>query len=303
MSSPSVSVVVPTHGRPQLVRRALAGIEASDYDGPVDVVVVADREEPDQALARPDAARPVRVVPNTRTPGLAGARNTGISATGGDLVAFCDDDDVWRPEKLRRQVEVLADPALGVVTTGIAVHAHGKVHERVLEADRVTTADLIRSRVAEAHPSSFLVRRALLEGRIGLVDEVLPGSYAEDYEWLLRASRVTGIAAVRAPLVDVYWHEGSYFAERWRTIVAALDHLLDVSPELAADGPGRARIEAQQAFAHAALGERGDARRLALRALGRAPAQRRAWLALAVSSGVVSSDRVVRLAAARGRGI
>jgi glycosyltransferase involved in cell wall biosynthesis len=302
-TAPSVTVVVPTHGRPELVRRALASIAASDYDGPLDVVVVADREEPDPTLADADGRRPVRVVANGRTEGLAGARNTGILAASGDLVAFCDDDAEWRPDTLGRQVAVLADPAVGVVTTGIAVHARGKVHERVLERDRVTTAELTRSRVAEAHPSSFLVRRSLLLGPIGLVDEDLPGSYAEDYEWLLRASRVTEVAAVPAPLVDVHWHEGSYFAERWRTIVAALDHLLEVSPELAADGRGRARIEAQQAFAHAALGERGDARRLALRALGRAPNQRRAWLALAVSSGVVPADTVVRLAAARGRGI
>ena len=302
-SAASVTIVVPTHGRPELVRRTLAGIEASDYEGPIDVVVVADREEPDPTLARNAAARPVRVVSNSRTDGLAGARNTGILAATGELVAFCDDDDVWRPGKLRRQVDLLADPAVGVVTTGIAVHARGKSHERVLDTDRVTTDDLTRSRVAEAHPSGFLVRRSLLLGPIGLVDEELPGSYGEDYEWLLRASRVTEVAVVRAPLVDVHWHEGSYFSERWRTIVAALDHLLEVSPELASDGPGRARIEAQQAFAHAALGERGDARRLALRALGRAPGQRRAWLALAVSSGVVPADRVVRLAAARGRGI
>jgi glycosyltransferase involved in cell wall biosynthesis len=302
-AAPSVTVVVPTHGRPELVRRALASIAASDYDGPLDVVVVADREEPDPTLADADGPRPVRVVANGRSEGLAGARNTGILAASGELVAFCDDDDEWRADKLRRQVAVLDDPSVGVVTTGIAVHARGKVHERVLERDRVTTADLTRSRVAEAHPSSFLVRRSLLLGPIGLVDEELPGSYAEDYEWLLRASRVTEVAAVQAPLVDVHWHEGSYFAERWRTIVAALDHLLDVSPELAADGRGRARIEAQQAFAFAALGERADARRLALRALGRAPSQRRAWLALAVSSRVVPADTVVRLAAARGRGI
>jgi glycosyltransferase involved in cell wall biosynthesis len=302
VTAPSVTVVVATHGRPQLVRRALAAVAASDYDGPLDVVVVADREEPDPTLAA-SGTRPVRVVANNRTPGLAGARNTGILAAEGELVAFCDDDDEWRRAKLRRQVDLLADPAVGVVTTGIAVHARGKVHERVLEADRVTTADLTRSRVTEAHPSSFLVRRSLLLGAIGLVDEELPGSYGEDYEWLLRASRVTEVAVVREPLVDVHWHEGSYFAERWRTIVAALDHLLVACPEIADDGPGRARIEAQQAFAHAALGERADARRLALRALGRAPGQRRAWLALAVSSGVVPADRVVRLAAAHGRGI
>ncbi|HZB71578.1 MAG TPA: glycosyltransferase family 2 protein, partial [Acidimicrobiales bacterium] len=211
-SAASVTVVVPTHGRPELVRRTLAGIEASDYEGPIDVVVVADREEPDPTLARNAAARPVRVVSNSRTDGLAGARNTGILAATGDLVAFCDDDDVWRPGKLRRQVDLLADPAVGVVTTGITVHARGKSHERVLDTDRVTTDDLTRSRVAEAHPSGFLVRRSLLLGPIGLVDEGLPGSYGEDYEWLLRASRVTEVAVVRAPLVDVHWHEGSYFS-------------------------------------------------------------------------------------------
>jgi glycosyltransferase involved in cell wall biosynthesis len=301
-TAPAVTVIVPTHGRPALLRRALAAIHASAYQGDIEVLVVADREDPDPSLERTDGRRRVRVLANDRTPGLAGARNTGILASGGELVAFCDDDDVWLPMKLERQLERLA-PGVDVVTTGIAVHAGDRVTERIFPRDHITTADLVRSRVMEAHPSTFLVRREALIDRIGLVDEQLPGSYGEDYEWLLRASRVTGIAAVPAPLVEVHWHPGSYFAERWRTIVDALDHLLATCPEVAADGRGRARIEAQQAFAHAALGEGGTARRLALRALGRSPGQRRAWLALAVSTGLVSTDVVLRRAAARGRGI
>ena len=69
---------------------------AQDYPGQLRVVVVYDRAEPD---AEPNGS--VTVLVNDRTPGLAGARNTGIVALETDLVAFCDDDDVWRPGKLR----------------------------------------------------------------------------------------------------------------------------------------------------------------------------------------------------------
>ncbi|GAA3112086.1 hypothetical protein GCM10020001_033550 [Nonomuraea salmonea] len=50
---------------------------------------------------------PSRVLGNRRTSGLPGARNTGIDACETELVAFCDDDDVWRPGKLAAQVEAL----------------------------------------------------------------------------------------------------------------------------------------------------------------------------------------------------
>jgi glycosyltransferase involved in cell wall biosynthesis len=89
---PSVGVVVPTHDRPGPLRTALAGVLAQDYPGELRVVVVHDRAEPDFRLADGDK---VRVTANTRTPGLAGARNTGILMLDTDLVAFCDDDDEW----------------------------------------------------------------------------------------------------------------------------------------------------------------------------------------------------------------
>jgi hypothetical protein len=79
-----------------------------------------------------------------------------------------------------------------------------------------------------------------------------PAATAEDYDWLLRAARRKPIVAVEQALVDVYWHEQSFFAERWEAIADALSYLLGKHPELTADPHGRARIQGQIAFAQAA---------------------------------------------------
>ena len=64
---------------------------------------------------------------------------------------------------------------------------------------------------------------------IGLVDEEIPGSYGEDYEWILRAAAVTEIAVVTRPLVRVRWHAGgSFFSDRWLLMVDGIDYILEV---------------------------------------------------------------------------
>jgi len=144
---PSVGVVLPTHDRPGPLRTALAAVLAQDYPGQVSAVVVYDRAEPDLGLADGDR---VRVAVNARTPGLAGARNTGIGLLDTDLVAFCDDDDEWLPGKLLAQVEaLLARPGAEFATCGITVENAGTVHPRLAGRDEVTHADLVRSRSAD----------------------------------------------------------------------------------------------------------------------------------------------------------
>jgi glycosyltransferase involved in cell wall biosynthesis len=300
---PAVDVIIATRDRPELLRRAIEAVLAQRYDGALAVTVVFDQSEPDPTLAVDDARRSVRVTTNTRTPGLPGARNTGITSTSNPLVAFCDDDDVWLPAKVAAQVAVLDDePGVELVTTGIFVVAGTSVTPRVIDGGWVTQADLARSRVLEAHPSTFLFRRSAVEG-IGLVDEELPGGYAEDYEWLLRAAARHPVAAVPLPLAEVHWHRSSFFADRWRMIIDALDELVAKHPELRTDAKGLARIQGQQAFAHASLGDRAAARRTAVEALRSNPAEARAYLALAVSTGAVSSPTVLKALQAFGRSV
>ncbi|WP_255279943.1 glycosyltransferase family 2 protein [Actinomadura madurae] len=74
---PSVGVVLPTHNRPELLRRALESVLAQDYDGELRAVVVFDRAEPDASLA----GDRVEVIANTREPGLAARPATPASST------------------------------------------------------------------------------------------------------------------------------------------------------------------------------------------------------------------------------
>jgi glycosyltransferase involved in cell wall biosynthesis len=300
---PSVSVIIATHDRPHLLAKAIEAVRVQDYPGPVECVVVFDQAEPDTTLARDDPRRPVVVVRNDRTPGLAGARNAGAAASSGELLAFCDDDDAWLPAKLRLQAERLAATGADVVVSGIHVSYGDKTVTRVPRPGDVTHAELLRRRVMEAHPSTVVVRRTAFLDKIGLVDEDIPGSYGEDYDWMLRAAAAGPIAVVAEPLVTVLWGRTSHFNRKWRTISDALQYLLRKHPGFADDPRGLARVQGQIAFAHAAMGERPEARTWALRTLRNSWREPRAYLALAVSLRVLSADRVLRLAHATGRGI
>jgi glycosyltransferase involved in cell wall biosynthesis len=303
VESPTVSVVIATRDRPQLLAKAVEAVHAQDYPGTVECVVVFDQAEPDTLIARQDPRRPVVVVRNDRTPGLAGARNTGATAASGELLAFCDDDDVWRPAKLRLQVARLAETSADVAVSGIHVSYGDKTITRVPRPEDVTHAELLRRRVMEAHPSTVLVRRSAFFDTIGLVDEEIPGSFAEDYDWMLRAAAAGPIAVVSEPLVTVLWGRTSHFNRKWATISEALQYLLRKHPGFADDPRGLARVQGQIAFAHAALGERPAARSWALRTLRNSWRERRAYLALLVSLRLLSADQVLRLAHATGRGI
>ena len=301
---PLVSVVVPTRDRPEPLRRAVAAILGQTYEGPVECLVVFDQSDPDLPWPDLPPGRTLILRRNDRTPGLAGARNSGILAATGELVAFCDDDDEWLPEKLTRQVaRLLATPGSAVSTTGILVRYQDRTTTRLAPTVLVTHRQLLRSRLTELHPSTVLAHRDRLLSQIGLVDEQLPGSYAEDYEWLLRASRHGPVLALPEPLAVIHWHQSSFFADRWRTIISALTYLVDKHRDLQQEPSGLARIYGQIAFAHAALGERKPARRWARRTLSLNRRERRAYLALAISLGLVSAKTVVRMAHVAGKGI
>jgi len=303
---PLVSVVVPTRDRPALLARALTAILGQDYPGEIECVVVFDQCEPDlpSDLVIP-ANRRVQAITNARTPGLAGGRNTGILASDGGLIAFCDDDDEWLPNKLAAQVaELIASPEHAVATTGIITVTAGQPdRERVLAHREITHQMFLRSRIMEVHSSTLLMRRDVLLEKIGLVDEEIPGSYAEDYEWLLRASGYAPLLVIRAPLVRVDLHPKSFFAEQWQTIAAASRYLLEHHPDLRSESRGAARIYGRLAIAEAALGNRREAWRYAFGSLKRQQLQHRAYVALAITLHLLTADRAVRLANRVGKGI
>jgi glycosyltransferase involved in cell wall biosynthesis len=302
---PTVGVVVPTHDRPELLRETLRSILAQDTTAELDVVVVFDRTTPDASLTELSVpGRRVRVLPNIRTQGLAGSRNTGILSLDTDWVAFCDDDDTWSPRRLSAQLERAArHPAAEVVTTSICVAYEGAEVPRLAGTETVTRADLTRSRMAMLHSSTLLARREALVGPLGLVDEQIPGSQNEDWDLLLRAAARGPIQHVDEPLVRVLWGRSSHFSRQWETRVSSLEWMLERHPDIAEDDRGAARVFGQLAFGSAALGRRRAAARWARLAVGRRVTEPRALLALAVAGGLVSAEGIMSFLHRRGRGL
>lgn len=302
-SEPALSVVICTRDRPVLLRRAIAAIGAQDLDGVIETVVVFDREEPDRSLEVADGPRPVRVVAN-RTPGLPGGRNTGAEEARAPVVGFCDDDDVWKPTKARRQLAVLeARPDRDVVICGMTLVRGEMRVARPLPDRDITLADLVHSRVLQACFTTAVVRRTAWCGAVGPADPDIPGGYGEDYEWVLRAARVGPLAVVPEPLIDYDWNGQSYFAGRWSMIVDALTYLLERFPEFVDDPKGLARVRGQRAFAAAAAGDRRAARSDIAATLRLDPAQPRAYLAALVALRVARPSWIVDALNSRGRGI
>jgi glycosyltransferase involved in cell wall biosynthesis len=128
---PSVSVVIPTHGRPEFLRRAVGSVLDQEYTGRIEALVVFDDCKPVDVPEPSSADRAVVLLGNDRMPGPLGARNAGILAAKGDILAFLDDDDEWVPSKLARQVEVLMSGSAEVVFSGVRFVARDRYRDYV----------------------------------------------------------------------------------------------------------------------------------------------------------------------------
>ena len=298
-------MILPTRGRPDLVRAAITSVVGQSYPGPIECVVVHDQEPSDPGLASLGTAdHQVRVMINQRTPGLAGARNSGLAEVRGSFVATCDDDDVWHPAKLQAQIGRLVDqPDLLVVGSGIRLMLpDGRIITWPARAERISQRLLLRNRVKELHSSTLAMRRDVF-AKAGLYDEKTPNGYAEDYDWILRVARVGRIGAVRAPLADIRKDSGSWWPGDAAVTVAGLEYLLAQHPEIAGSPRGHARLLGQIAFSRSLLGQRGRALRYAAASIARWPGSPHGYLALAHIVTGVDRKHVLRAARLVGRGL
>jgi hypothetical protein len=171
MTRPTLSVVVRTYNRADYLRHALDSVR--EQTQPPDEVVVVDDGSTD-ATPRIVAEYGVRYerLPHTGNP--ARVLNAGLRAARGDLVALLDSDDVWLPRKVEQQLGLLqADASLGFVYgNACLLLPDGQTSAPVLGRDQIACGDVLPVvvRAMCVHPSTLMVRRALLE-RVGPLDE------------------------------------------------------------------------------------------------------------------------------------
>jgi glycosyltransferase involved in cell wall biosynthesis len=191
-----VSVVIPVYNRREEVVEAIQSVLGQTLP-PDEVLVVDDGSTDGTADAAERFGGPVRVV-RRRNGGPSAARNTGILSARGDLVAFLDSDDMWKPRCLEVLVNLLKLGNLDLAFGDVEVVQGGKVvtpsflREKaffpVIRANPQCIPNCFALLLIENFiPTSALVarRRALIDA--GLFDESLRS--VEDRDMWVRVAR------------------------------------------------------------------------------------------------------------------
>lgn len=199
---PLVSAIITTYDRRELLRRAIGSVESQTYAN-IELVVVDDHSEvsPEPIVNGVDGGSFDNIVfcRHSENKGVSAARNTGLAESTGELVAFLDDDDIWAPEKIEKQVSELeqSDGAGAVYTGAKSVDATGST----ITVQRPTRSGKLTKDLLCDHGIWFptlLVERSVIEKAGEFREDML---MREDVEWIVRLSQYTQFAVVPEPLL------------------------------------------------------------------------------------------------------
>ena len=219
-ANPLVSVIIPAFNTAGVIRQTLDSVRAQTYQN-YEVIVADDSSTDDTAaIVHRLSASDVRfaVVSHAHS-GISATRNRAIESARGEWVAFLDSDDVWLPEKLSCQVEMVSrDPKVNFSFTNYFLWDGEKdlgvmysKKERLPEGD--VAAGLIFSN--RFGISTVMVRRDILH-QAGLFDPQV--DVCEDWDlWLCMADCGLFAGGIRQPLVRYRRWAGSVSMNRMRT--------------------------------------------------------------------------------------
>lgn len=118
---PLVSVIIPTFNRREFLKETLFAIFNQTYQN-FELIVISDKSSDETAFMisaiNDNRIRFYQLEVKSNGPGFV--RNYGIKKSKGSLIAFCDDDDLWMPEKLEKQVAVMqSKKEIAIVATNV----------------------------------------------------------------------------------------------------------------------------------------------------------------------------------------
>ena len=208
MINPFVSVIIPTYNRGRYICNAIDSALAQTY-GNIEVIIVDDGSTDDtrDILSR-YGSRIGYVFQNNAGPSTA--RNNGIRRSRGDLIAFLDSDDIWLPEKLGRQVQlIVSSHDIGLVNCGYyTIDASGKIIAGPIimknyESKKLFLKEFMVRNILCAGVSGSLIRRECFD-KLGFFNEDL--WIGEDWDMWLRIAKHYDMKFAEEPLVKCRAH-------------------------------------------------------------------------------------------------
>ena len=200
-----ISVIIPTHNRDYLIRRAINSVLCQDYSD-IEIIVISDgstdkTNEIVEEISQYDNR--VKFIHYEPSQGSNYARNVGIDNSKGEYIAFLDDDDEWVENKLMKQWKMLnSDQELGFIYTGVrCIYVNEGIEYLSIPYKSGNLANSILLGNCIGTTSSAIVRREVLE-EIGKFDLNLKA--LQDYDLWIRICQVTKVGVISEALVKYY---------------------------------------------------------------------------------------------------
>ncbi|WP_179376468.1 glycosyltransferase family 2 protein [Winogradskyella wichelsiae] len=213
MSYPLVSVIIPTFNRTDYLKLTLESVMNQTFTN-FEIIVVDDGSNSTENERLCSQFGKIKYIKIINSGGPAKPRNQGLFLAKGEFIAFVDDDDLWHPEKLKVQVDILENNS-----------NYGLVHSycEVIDEYGVKINEVIgrpgNSRVKHGNvklrmmgnwtlmtPTPML-RKSLVK-QVGLFNETMPAA-GEDREYWTRCSFYTNFYYVDKPLAYYRKHSNN----------------------------------------------------------------------------------------------
>lgn len=229
MTPPLVSVVMPTCNSARFLAAALDSVFAQTWSS-WEVVAVDDASRDDTVAILRQYGERVRVLTRARNSGTADVpRYEGVEAARGALVALLDADDLWRPEKLERQVAFLQEhPAIPLCHSYVRLcDEEGRIGAIRHEGAVPPTGPCARALLERCFicTSSVMVRRdAWLSAQRR--DQLV--TYGTEWDFFLSLARRHDIGFIPEPLAYYRVSAGSISRRNWKRFprdVGAMERL------------------------------------------------------------------------------
>jgi glycosyltransferase involved in cell wall biosynthesis len=198
-NGPLVSVIITTHNRLDLLKKAIDSVRNQSYKN-FELIVVDDASIYGTKEYCEGQDFDYIYIPQEESKGGNHARNIGIKSAKGKYCAFLDDDDRWKESYLEKMVGLIEEKGCGMVYSGVTYEQYNGDDVQYEDIVHGFDGDLstIVLYCAFASTSCMMVNKELLN-HIGMFDENLTAW--QDYELVLRIAQETSIYVVREPLI------------------------------------------------------------------------------------------------------
>jgi len=202
---PSVSVIVATYNRKELLGKTICSILSQTFDE-FELIVVDDGSTDGTKCIFDMIDDPrIQYIYTNNWGGPARPRNIGIKAARGQYIAFCDDDDIWYPDKLRCQLAALKDRPFGLCFTNFDyIDANSKKLDKVHKIKKLFRNPTFNRFVLGGGAicnSSVMIRHSVVDA-VGLLEEDPELVAMEDYQYWARIIRKYKACCVDKVLVS-----------------------------------------------------------------------------------------------------